>query len=224
MDNSGRDVRARSERPTAGTQEASRRLPVDPGLPIQESMKSYAGPLSCAQRKPLDADSKDDEMSDSACQSCRSRRSICDRRGATYPQTGQIVVMCRVGYLAMLNVMQLYGSLDNYILSLRTQCGLSQKDLAFLLGERRELIVRCEQQSQLPPLRSGISLGLIFDEPIESVFAGVSEKMRAQVAARARVLLRDMPDKTPDENAVKLTTLARLAHLDEEDVTPCSAA
>jgi DNA-binding XRE family transcriptional regulator len=126
----------------------------------------------------------------------------------------------------MLNIMQPYGSLDNYILSLRKQTGLSQHDLAFLLDDRLDLITLCEQQGEdvLPRLKSAIALELVFHEPVQRIFAGIAEKMRAQVAARARILLQGMSDKTTADNALKLQTLAGLAHVDEEDVTSWNSA
>ncbi len=112
--------------------------------------------------------------------------------------------------------MQPYGSLENYILSFRKRTGLSQDDLTFLLDERTDRIGQYEQQAGIPKLESAIGLGCIFDEPIEALFAGVSEAMREQIAARARVLLQQMSDKPTAENAQKLETLARLSHLVED--------
>lgn len=112
--------------------------------------------------------------------------------------------------------MQPYGSLENYILSFRKQSGLSQDDLTFLLDERSDRIGQYEQQARQPNLESALGMGLVFDEPVEALFAGVSESMRNQIAARARVLLQQMSDKPTQENAQKLETLDRLGHLDED--------
>jgi DNA-binding XRE family transcriptional regulator len=120
----------------------------------------------------------------------------------------------------MLDVMQPYGSLDNYILSLRKQCGLSQDELALLLDIHGDRIRQFEQKGRSPELRHAIGLELIFNEPVQQVFAGVSEAMRKQIAARARAMLETLSGKTIQENAEKLDTLASLGHIDEEDFTP----
>lgn len=112
--------------------------------------------------------------------------------------------------------MQPYGSLENYILSMRNQSGLSQRDLAFLLDERKDRVGYYEQQAALPNLRNAIGMGFVFDEPTEALFAGVSESIRQQIAARAGVLLEQMSDKTTEKNAHKLETLSRLRRLDED--------
>jgi transcriptional regulator with XRE-family HTH domain len=119
----------------------------------------------------------------------------------------------------MLDVMQLYGSLDNYILSLRKQSGLSQDELAVLLDGGRELIGKYEQRAALPDLRRAIGLELIFDEPMQRLFAGVSDQMRGRIASRARVLLEGMADKPTLENAHRLDTLARLGYIDQQVFT-----
>ena len=119
----------------------------------------------------------------------------------------------------MLNGMQTYGPLDNYILANRKQSGLSQHDVAFLLDIARQRLARFEDQGELPHLRSAIGLELIFEEPMQSLFAGVAHKMRSQVVARARSLLVGMSEKPTADNAQRLATLDILGHLDE-DVTP----
>jgi hypothetical protein len=86
----------------------------------------------------------------------------------------------------------------------------------FLLDERSDRVGQYEQQAGLPNLEVGIGMSLAFDEPIEALFAGVSESMREQIATRARVLLQQMSDKPTAENAQKLATLDRLGHLVED--------
>jgi hypothetical protein len=88
--------------------------------------------------------------------------------------------------------------------------------MAFLLDDRSDRIVQYEQQAGLPRLESAIGFGLVFDEPVEALFAGVSESMRDQLAVRARVLLQQMSDKTTADNAQKLDTLTRLGNLDDD--------
>lgn len=117
--------------------------------------------------------------------------------------------------------MQNYGSLDNYISTHRKEAGLSQDELTVLLGlEGRASVARYEQMRRLPELHVLIGLEFIFDEPMQRIFAGVAERIRGDVAARARALLEGIGEKPSAQSAQKLSTLARLAHLDEENTIP----
>lgn len=103
----------------------------------------------------------------------------------------------------------------------REQAGLSQDELAIVLGlEGRGSVSRYELALRLPELQTLIALELIFDEPMQKLFAGIAEKVRADIPRKARALLEGMGEKPSDRNAQKLATLERLAHLDEEDFMP----
>ncbi|MDO8473128.1 MAG: helix-turn-helix transcriptional regulator [Dehalococcoidia bacterium] len=118
----------------------------------------------------------------------------------------------------MLKDMQNYGPLDNYISTHRRMAGLSQDELAVLMGnEMRESIGRYEQGIRRVDLHGALALEVILDEPLQYLFAGVSEKVRADVARRAKALLEGMTDKPNAKNAEKLATLDRLAHLDDDN-------
>jgi transcriptional regulator with XRE-family HTH domain len=115
--------------------------------------------------------------------------------------------------------MLLYGPKDNYIFSHRLQTGLSQKELAVLIGIGEGASVgRYEQGLRLPDLRAGLALEIIFEEPVQAIFAGVSHVLRSDVARRAQALVEAMSDEPTTANALKLRTLARLARLEEEDL------
>ena len=116
--------------------------------------------------------------------------------------------------------MKAYEPFDNYLAEMRKRAGLSQEEVGTLLDEDRNKIRRYEQQAVVPTLARAIALELLFDEPMQRVFAGLAVRIRAQIAARARVLLQHLSDKTTEENAQKLATLARLGRIDREDFTP----
>jgi transcriptional regulator with XRE-family HTH domain len=126
----------------------------------------------------------------------------------------------------MLNDMQLYGPLDNYISMHRMQAGLSQDELAIMLGlEGRGSVARYELALRLPELQTLLALELIFDEPLQKLFAGVAQKVRADIPRRARALLEGAAEQqTSAGTAQKQALLARLAHLDEEEFTPWESA
>ncbi len=114
--------------------------------------------------------------------------------------------------------MKFYGPLDNYISTHRNETGLSQDELAVLLGlGGHEVISKYEQGKILPELPGIIALETILDEPIQSIFAGVAERVRSDIARRARALLEGTTDKPTAHNAQKLSTLWRLSTLDEND-------
>ena len=127
--------------------------------------------------------------------------------------------------VAMLDCMTPYGSLDNYIAKHRKGAGLSQDELAIMLGlEGRSSVSRYEMALRLPELQTLIALEVVFDEPIQKLFAGVAERVRADIPRRAQALLEGMGDKPSAENVQKLTTLARLAHIDDEYTSPWESA
>ena len=113
--------------------------------------------------------------------------------------------------------MRLYGSLDNYISMHRRESGLSQDELAVLLGlESRGAISQFESSIRIPELAKLLALELIFDEPIQRIFAGVADDVRGDVAGRARALLGGMNEKATADTIQRLRTLDRVAHLDRD--------
>lgn len=113
--------------------------------------------------------------------------------------------------------MKPYGSLDNYISTLRAAAGLTQDELAVLLELESGASIDRYEGGRAPELRKIIALEVVFDEPMQWIFAGIADVVRARVAARARALLENTTDKMTAENAQKLETLGRLARVDEED-------
>jgi transcriptional regulator with XRE-family HTH domain len=114
--------------------------------------------------------------------------------------------------------MQQYSALDNYISMHRKAAGLSQDELAVLLGVGgRSAVAKYELALRMPELEAAIAFEIIFDEPIQSVFAGVAHRIQNSIRSRARALSEATPEKQMASNADKIATLARLAHLDEDE-------
>lgn len=81
--------------------------------------------------------------------------------------------------------------LPNYVRASRKKAGLSQEDLAFLLGcECGTLISRYELFRRQPTLPTVFALEAVFGIPARELFAGVYEKAEQQTAERARSLIR----------------------------------
>lgn len=81
--------------------------------------------------------------------------------------------------------------LPNYLRAHRKRSGLSQDDLAFLLGCRRETkVTRYERFARQPRLQTAFACAIIFRVPAEALFAGVHAEARELVLQQARALLK----------------------------------
>jgi transcriptional regulator with XRE-family HTH domain len=115
--------------------------------------------------------------------------------------------------------MQPYGSFDNYIESLRKQSGLTQNDIAVLLSENRQRICEYEAGTASPRVRAVIALELIFGEPVQRIFAGITERKRKEVAGLAWTLIQSTSDQVDGNNAERLQTLHAIVTASKEDFT-----
>jgi transcriptional regulator with XRE-family HTH domain len=117
--------------------------------------------------------------------------------------------------------MKLYGSLDNYIKMNRQRVGLSQDELGLLIAiDGRASVARYEQGLRLPQLETLLALEIVLGQPILDLFAGVAERVRANVMSRARTLLESLDDTPSKELVLKLELLSKLAHPDDHHVIP----
>src|SRR5437867_11982887 len=79
--------------------------------------------------------------------------------------------------------------LSNYLRTHRKRVGLSQDDVAFLLGCRSGAKVsRYERLARRPSLETAFAYEAVFGVPARELFAGVYEKVEEQIKKRARVL------------------------------------
>lgn len=105
----------------------------------------------------------------------------------------------------------------------RRRSGLFQQELAVLIGiEHGASVKRYEAAQSVPDLKTAIGIAIALDQPVEEVFAGLTEEVRAAVIPRAAALLEAMSDKPTHQNILKLGTLSRLVHLDDDThIIPC---
>ena len=90
--------------------------------------------------------------------------------------------------------------LDNYLRTYRKQSGLSQPEVAFLLGgDTGTQISRYERRRRLPPLRAALACQAVFGVPVADLFAGVSDRVARDVDARRRILQTKLQDPKTDE-------------------------
>jgi transcriptional regulator with XRE-family HTH domain len=76
--------------------------------------------------------------------------------------------------------------LAHYLRTERRRAGLSQEDIAALLGIGALAIKRYEAGKRLPPLEAGIAFEVIFGVPVTDLFLGTYEEVRRSVRRRAR--------------------------------------
>jgi transcriptional regulator with XRE-family HTH domain len=91
--------------------------------------------------------------------------------------------------------------LNNYLRSYRKRAGLTQKELAFLLGSGdasgRKRVGRYERGTRTPDLKTILAYEAIFGVPASKLFAGGYAKVEGQVKRRAQELSRKLETDDP---------------------------
>ena len=81
------------------------------------------------------------------------------------------------------------AKLPNYLRAHRKRLGLSQQEVAFLLGTRCSARAnRHELSARIPNLTTAVAYEVIFETPVRELFAGLFQKIQKDVIARANVL------------------------------------
>jgi transcriptional regulator with XRE-family HTH domain len=103
--------------------------------------------------------------------------------------------------------------LPNYLRAYRKRTGLSQEEVAFLLGAQTEgKVLRHERGERQPSLRSILAYQLILGAGTDQLFAGLVQDVSKSVSRRARVLARRLDKGEPSRLATrKLEFLGSLA-------------
>ena len=99
--------------------------------------------------------------------------------------------------------------LSNYLRTHRKRIGLSQDEVAFLLGwiDAAQLS-RYEHFSQVPELGTALSLAVIFQTSVRELFAGEYQKVETAVCQQAQRLAARLAMDVPDQaTAHKLDVL-----------------
>jgi transcriptional regulator with XRE-family HTH domain len=75
--------------------------------------------------------------------------------------------------------------LENYLRANRKQSGLTQQEVAFVLGcENGAQVSRYERRHRLPPLETALACEAIFGIPIAELFAGVRQGVSRDIEKR----------------------------------------
>jgi transcriptional regulator with XRE-family HTH domain len=89
--------------------------------------------------------------------------------------------------------------LNNYLRTYRKRAGLSQDEMAYLLGCRSGAKVsRYERFARQPTLQTALAYEAIFAVPVRDLFAGIYQKVERPVSQRAQLLLRKLTTTKPD--------------------------
>lgn len=103
--------------------------------------------------------------------------------------------------------------LPNYLRSNRKRLGLSQREVAYLLGsESGAKACRYERFTCEPGLETALACEVIFQRPARELFGGLYQEVQRKVAARAKALVErtDHP-KTGRRIAYKHQILTNIA-------------
>lgn len=103
--------------------------------------------------------------------------------------------------------------LHNYLRTYRKRTGLSQDEVAFLLGCRHGTKVsRYERSTRQPVLETALAYEVVFGAPVNALFAGRFEEIKTVIRRRARVLARKLSTATRTPlNARKLELLGSIS-------------
>src|SRR6266849_8297018 len=83
--------------------------------------------------------------------------------------------------------------LQNYVRTYHKRAGLSQDEMALLLGCRSGAKVsRCERFTRQPSLQTILAYEAVFGVPVRELLAGVYEQQVAAIRERARLLKEDL--------------------------------
>ncbi len=104
--------------------------------------------------------------------------------------------------------------LPNYLRTYRKRSGLSQREVAMLVGvSHGAQVSRYERFTRIPPLPQAIAFGVIYHVPIDVLFAGTIETAGQDTTRRLSTIVRHMeaapPSPTRDR---KLAALRATTH------------
>jgi transcriptional regulator with XRE-family HTH domain len=105
--------------------------------------------------------------------------------------------------------------LPNYLRTHRKRAGLSQEEIAFLLGiGTGAQISRYERFMRKPTLAVVLALEIVFELPAGEIFSGVRQEIEGQIARRAVLLKERVTDRGKQLSTTKMELLERIAALE----------
>src|SRR5579864_5349866 len=91
-------------------------------------------------------------------------------------------------------------NLHNYLRAHRKRAGLSQHEVALLLGlKARGQVSEIEKRRRVPLLRTVLALEVIYGIPAGDLFAGMRESIAGEIHARIDKLASELPLKVANK-------------------------
>ncbi len=85
------------------------------------------------------------------------------------------------------------SKLENYLRTYRRRAGLSQGEIALLLGTASGTrVARYERFNREPGLHTALAFEIIFHAPAEDLFAGLYDRIEREVRHRAELVVRKL--------------------------------
>jgi transcriptional regulator with XRE-family HTH domain len=108
--------------------------------------------------------------------------------------------------------------LPNYIRTFRKRAGLTQEEVAFLLGSKSSAgISRHERFKQTPDLETILAYELLFQAPARNLFTSTHREVEQKLKQRIKLLIRKLTKATDRKRfKKKIETLA--AYLGEQTI------
>jgi len=79
----------------------------------------------------------------------------------------------------------------NYLRTFRRRSGLTQAEVAFLLGaDSGAKVSRYERRSRRPSFRTALGLQVVFGVPVDELLPGISAEVERKIIAKAHLLAR----------------------------------
>ena len=112
--------------------------------------------------------------------------------------------------------------LPNYLRAQRRKSGLSQNEVAFLLGRMNGAQVsRYEKRRRLPSVETALACEVIFGVPVGELFAGVRDSIGKDIEKRRRELSAKLQTKASKGSEAQITA-HKLRWLTDQE-TPLAA-
>lgn len=100
--------------------------------------------------------------------------------------------------------------LNNYLYAHRKRSGLTQKDIAYLLGHYDgNQVSRHERSRQKPSLIAAFAYQAIFGVPVEELFPGLYRDIKAEINRRADLLSKELKTAAPKPKASRKLAVLR---------------
>jgi transcriptional regulator with XRE-family HTH domain len=101
--------------------------------------------------------------------------------------------------------------LRTYLRSERRRSGLTQTDIARLLGGAWKQRVSKYERGLVPPLEVAIAYEAVLGRPVAELFGGIHEEIAFTVRRRARELLKNLPSANTPRELCRRQTIERIA-------------